>query len=1070
MLYCSTPKGVSAITRLLLLVTVALAIQLFSVQSLHAQTTTATLSGIVHDDNGAVVANASVTVTNSGVGFTRKTTTNESGYFIVPLLPPSTYSVSVERDGFAPTELLNVVLNVGDQKSLQIKLSTGTISEQVKVADDPPLINESAAAGTVVDRTFVANLPLNGRSFQSLLTLTPGIVLTKATGGNSGQFSVNGQRTDSNYVMVDGVSANVGVSADAVVGQQGAGSIPAFSISGGTNNLVSVDALEEFKVLTSTYAPEYGRMPGGQVSIVTRSGTNKFHGSVFDYLRNDVFDANDWFANANRLARPALRQNDFGGVIGGPVYLPRFGEGGPTLYNGKDKTFFFFSYEGLRLLQPLTAQTQVPSLASRQAAIPSMQPFLNAFPLPNGPNTTLGMALFNASYSNPTNLDATSFRIDHNFSSKLNAFVRYNHSPSNTVTRGLNGGVLSQISPTIINTRTLTFGSIYSFSPTVVNDFRGNWSSVRGRQINDLDNFGGAIPISDEEYYPVTFSGQRNFTFSLSSATYQKGGFANNVRSQYNFTDSLLVIAGSHQLKFGVDHRRSLLEYRPLRINGQAVFQGATGALNGQVLRGVIVTSQGPKDIYTDNISFYGQDGWKASSRLTLTYGLRWDLALYPKERSGLYPTAVSGLDNPATMTIAPPGTPLWNTPHTNFAPRVGIAYQLSRTPGKEMAIRGGFGLFYDLPYGSILSSFSNSWPTVGRKNLAAGTIFPYSPANAAPLPLTTTLPATVLIVSDPNLKLPVTYQWNATIDRSLGRAQVLTVAYVGAAGRRLLRNETYQNPNPSFVTVNLTKNGAESDYNALQVQFNRRLSQRIQALASYTWSHSIDTASNDSASFAPGSTIDPLTDRASSDFDIRHSFNSAITYSVPTFTTAPVFKQVLENWSIDSVFAARSASPINVFTTTDVIGLGVPSISRPDLVAGAPLYIDDPKLAGGKRFNRAAFVIPPANSKRQGSLGRNALRGFPVSQLDFALRRELKVKESLRVQIKGEVFNIFNHPNFADPDGSLGTDGVPNTFFGVSNSMFGRSLGTGSVNGGLNPLYQIGGPRSMQFSLKVLF
>ena len=1063
-------SGSSSLYSRLIQVAVLCFIQLLLTIPVKPQAVSATLSGIVHDQNGAVVPNANVTVTNANVGFQRKTVTNENGAFVIPLLPPTTYTVAVEREGFAPAQINSLVLNVGDQKSLEIKLTAATISEQVKILDTPPLVNESPAAGTLVDRQFVENLPLNGRSFQSLLTLTPGVVLTKANGNNPGQFSVNGQRPDSNYFLVDGVSANVGVTADAVVGQTGAGSIPALSVTGGTNNLVSVDALEEFKVLTSTYAPEYGRMPGGQVSIVTRSGTNSFHGSMFDYIRNDVFDANDWFANANRLERPTLRQNDFGGVIGGPIYLPHFGEGGPKLWSGKDRTFFFFSYEGLRLRQPLTAVTQVPSLASRQNAVPSIRPFLNAFPLPNGPNTTLGMAIFNASYSIPSTLDATSIRIDHSFSRNLSAFVRYNYAPSNTITRGLNGGVLSAISPTYINTKTLTFGSIYSIKPTIVNDFRGNWSSVRGRQVNDLDSFGGAVPVPDEIYYPSTFTGQRNFTFSLTSATYQKGGFANNLRSQYNLTDSVLAVIGNHQVKVGVDWRRSLLAFRPLRINGQAVFAGASGALNGQVLRGVIVSTKGPKDISTDNFSLFAQDAWRASSRLTLTYGVRWDLALYPKEKSGDVPVGVIGLDNPATMTLAPAGTPLWNTPYTNFAPRLGFSYQLRREAGKETVVRGGFGLFYDLPYGTILNAFSQSWPSVGRKNLPANTIFPYSVANATPLPLSTTPPVSNLILSDPDLKLPLTYQWTATVDQSLGRKQVLTLSYVGAAGRRLLRQETLINPNPTFLQVTVTKNAADSDYNAFQAQFNRRLSAGVQVLASYTWSHSIDTASNDSAAFAPGAAMDPQTDRASSDFDVRQSFNWAISYNVPTFTKAPVLEQLVRNWSLDSVFTLRTASPVNVFTTTDVLGLGVPSISRPDLITGVPLYLDNATVAGGKRFNRAAFFIPPANSKRQGSLGRNALRGFNVHQLDFALRRELKLNERWRVQLKGELFNIFNHPNFADPDGSLGTDGVPNTFFGVSTAMFGRSLGAGNISGGLNPLYQIGGPRSIQVSMKVLF
>jgi hypothetical protein len=243
-----------------------------------------------------------------------------------------------------------------------------------------------------------------------------------------------------------------------------------------------------------------------------------------------------------------------------------------------------------------------------------------------------------------------------------------------------------------------------------------------------------------------------------------------------------------------------------------------------------------------------------------------------------------------------------------------------------------------------------------------------------------------------------------------------------------------------------------------------------LQALASYTWAHSIDTASSDSSAVAPGTAIPASVDRGPSDFDVRHSFNAAVTFDLPVPSLGTFARALLRDWSIDSVFAARSATPVNIFTTTDVLGLGVASVSRPDLVPGVALYITDPALAGGKRFNRAAFVIPPANSHRQGTLGRNVLRGFPVYQLDFALRREFSLTERLKLQVKCEMFNALNHPNFADPSGSLGTDGVPNTFFGRSTTMFGRSLGSGGVSGGLNPLYQIGGPRSMQLVFRMSF
>src|SRR5258708_1048408 len=299
---------------------------------------------------------------------------------------------------------------------------------------------------------------MNGRSFQTLIQLTPGVVLTASNAYDSGQFSVNGQRADSNYWRVDGIRANIGVG----VGGQGllasgaAGALGSFSAQGGTNSLVSVDAMQEFRIQTSTYAPEFGRVPGGQISIVTRSGTNQFHGVAFDYFRNDVLDANDWFANGKGLPRPEERQNDFGGTFSGPIL--------------KDRTFFFFSYEGLRLRLPQTKLSTVPDVGARQTAVAGMQPILNAFPLPNGTdNPVTGIAQFNASYSDPASLDAYSLRLDHRISKKLSIFGRYNYSPSNLAQRGIGGTALSIVRPTDITVQTATAGAAWLRLPAVTN-------------------------------------------------------------------------------------------------------------------------------------------------------------------------------------------------------------------------------------------------------------------------------------------------------------------------------------------------------------------------------------------------------------------------------------------------------------------------------------------------------------------------------------------------------------------------------------------------------------------------
>src|SRR6266404_3130388 len=313
---------------------------------IRAQSTNASLTGRVTDPQKAVIADVKVAAISAGTNFRYQTTTNGSGEYHLANLPPNAYRIEIEKDGFKKLIKPDVILHVQDALKLDFEMTLGDVSETVTVEAGAPLVNtESATVSTVIDRTFVENLPLNGRSFQTLIALTPGVVAVATKGNDQGQFSVNGQRADANYFTVDGVSANFGITGFITLTQTAGGALPALSASGGTNSLVSVDAMQEFRIQTSSFAPEFGRTPGGQISIVTRSGTNAFHGTLFEYFRNDVLDARDWFVNFNNLAKPAERQNDFGGVFGGPVL--------------KDKAFFFFSYEGLRLRQPATQQTVV---------------------------------------------------------------------------------------------------------------------------------------------------------------------------------------------------------------------------------------------------------------------------------------------------------------------------------------------------------------------------------------------------------------------------------------------------------------------------------------------------------------------------------------------------------------------------------------------------------------------------------------------------------------------------------------------------------------------------------------
>jgi hypothetical protein len=1074
--------------------------------SAYAQGATATLSGVVIDENGAVISGANIAVISIAQGFQRTADTNEEGSFVVSLLPPGNYTVKAEHEGFTPAEFRDVVLNVNDQRTIKITLKVGKLASQtVDVLDSPTLLDESSAVGTTVDRQFVSNMPLNGRSVQPLINLSPGVVLTKATSTEGGQFSVNGQRANANYFTVDGVSANIGVSVGSSPFQAATGSLPGLAVSGGTNNLVSIDALEEFKIQTSSYAAEFGRTPGAQVQLLTRAGTNKFHGTLYEYFRNEAFDANDWFNNVRKLAKPATRQSDFGFVLGGPVILPRFGEGGRQPgFNGKNSTFFFLSYEGLRLRLPQSRSVDVPSLQAREAAPAGIKSILNGYPLPNGPNRIgvngqpNGWAVFNASYSNPLNLDATSIRIDHTANSRLAFFGRYNYSPSSVIERGQSTSFsVNTLSYFSITTETVTGGATISFSPKVIGEIRLNYSKNTGRTFFDVDDFGGAVVPSDSLFFPQGRSRDKDlsqvFCLNILNTSLEVGTSALNLQRQFNAVSNLSVIANSHQFKFGIDYRRlsPIIEPQDYSLFVQfsgigtpgAATQPVGSALTGAIQGGSVRSSTGPRFPLFTNLSLYAQDNWNVRRRLTLSYGLRWELNLPPTQTSGQSAITLLGLNNPATATIAPTGTPLWNTSYANFAPRVGITYQLFQTPGRETVIRGGGGIFYDIGYGSIANAFGDTFPFVSIKNLPT-VPYPLSAANAAPL---TNPNISRLHVFEPDIKTPRTYQWNFAVEQSLGRNQTLTASYVAALGRELLRLDTIWgtafggtlNPAvfPSTTQVIIARNTATSDYHALQAQFQRRLTKGLQVLASYTWGHSIDIASNDSFNVnTPSTRVDPRTDRGSSDFDVRHSFSSAITYDIPSLLKRQAGDAIFRNWAIDALFTARSATPVNVTYSITTPGIGGVASVRPDLVEGIPLYIDDPNAPGGRRFNTTRVTVPgnpnpqlgpflrpfPA---RPGSLGRNVLRGFPVYQLDLGFRRQFNFTDRINLQFKTEFFNIFNHPNFGDPDAAL-----LSSTFGSSTAMLGRSLGSGGVLGGFNPLYQIGGPRSIQFSLKLGF
>ncbi|HKP73560.1 MAG TPA: hypothetical protein VJT82_11520, partial [Pyrinomonadaceae bacterium] len=743
--------------------------------------------------------------------------------------------------------------------------------------------------------------------------------------------------------------------------------------------------------------------------------------------------------------------------------------------------------EGLRLRQPQVAITDVPSLAARQNAPAALRPFLAAFPLPTGATFGNGFAEFAAAYSDPSSLDAASLRLDAVLTPRATLFGRYNHAPSRTLQRrgvttpGFGGQSVNTVNSTSLKTQTLTVGATASLSSKTTNDLRFNWSASSGATSLLMDDFGGAVVVPASLLFPPfaspATSGFRMLLRGGMNANFGVGRIVDNRQRQLNVVENLSVVRGSHQLKFGADFRRLTPTYNPLRYMQSVVFgdgttTGAAATATGKAYQVQISAEAETRAPVFTNFSAYAQDTWRASPRLTFTYGVRWELNPPPTERRGNAPFTVTGLDlrdgsvvfeqaGSTPLALAPRGTPLWRTTYANFAPRFGAAYQLSRTSGT--VLRGGLGIFYDLGDGQAGQAFGGVFP-YHREKLLSNVAFPVSPALAEPPPLTLDPPYGALFAFDPRLKLPYALQWNLSVEQPLGASESLTVSYVASAGRRLLRETALVNPSSAFTVVRAVSNTSASDYHSLQAQFQRRLARGVQAMIFYTWAHAIDDDSDDSSNvfLQRGASFDH--ERGASNFDVRHSLTAVASYTLPRPVAggSSFARALTRDWTVDAIFRARTATPVNVFRSTGVVIGDLIEVQRPSLVAGVPPYLDDRTVAGGRRINPAAFAFTPGG---QGTLGRNALRGFGFSQLDAALRRQFSLTERLNLQLRAEVFNVLNHPNFGDPAGDLS-----DRLFGQATQMLGRSLGTGGVNGGLSPLYQIGGARSVQLAVKLQF
>lgn len=1045
---------------------------LFLSAALSANAQTAQVSGRISDPQRALVQGAQVRVVNQATNLAYETTSNADGYYLAPFLAPGVYKITVTAKGFRVAESKPMSLNVGQHLLFDVQLMVGGPNEEVVVKSGLQLVNTTdATVGTVVEQPFVADIPLNGRSFQDLISLAPGVVTQSPQAysgqGFNGDFSVNGQRTESNNYFVDGVSANTGAGAgDGSAVASTGGLVGGSTVLGTTQSLISLDAMQEFRTDTSNYSAEYGRAPGGQFLITTRSGTNQYHGSAYDYLRNNFFDANDWFNDYYGVPQPALRQNDFGGTFGGPLTIP-------GLYNGRDRTFFFVSYEGLRLMLPQAASlSYVPSTSLRSAAPTALQPILNAFPAPTGaevqipcdnvtyncpsgsPVGTLvpsGLAPFTAAFSDPSHVNSISVRVDENLSSRMSVFFRYGVTPSVSEAQNLSvlGGTHSDI-------LTYTTGVTNQISNRINNNFRLGYSHSNEFISSVINAVDGATPINLAEatglgqypnakpYFYMNIAGVGRANLSTSNSS--------NVLNQWNVVDSVDVSMGRHQLKFGADFRHFVSPLNHASPTAYAEYTSSAEVLSNSANFESVEQYLPGKPAF-NQFALYAQDQWRVTSRLALSLGLRWDIDPAPHAANGTENDAYtltegSTLSNPV---VAPQGTPLFKTSYFNVAPRLGAAYQIKTSPGWETVIRGGGGVFFATDNDLAATGFEYALGFYAYQGYS-GSGLPFTqnmlnfsvPGEAGPYTGTT------INAFPTHLQLPYTLQWNLSLQQALGGAQAFTISYLGNSGRRLLlwRQIDESANNPNFNALNIAETGNTSDYDALQVQFRRSVGHGLQALASYTWSHSIDDGS--AASALP-------TTRGNSDFDVRHNFQAGLTWDLPGAGGNRVAEYLISHWGLDARFMARTGFPVFLYGNFLEDASGNYYYSGVDLVPNTPLYLHGSEYPGGQSINPAAFSLPNGNDS--GDAPRNFARGLGENQINLSVRREFPIKENVKLQFRAEAFNVLNHPNFGIIDAYLG-----DPTFGQALSMLNQSLGT------VAPQYQQGGPRSMQFMLKLVF
>jgi hypothetical protein len=994
----------------------------------------ASVVGDVRDAQNAAVPGANVTLTNEQTKISQTTTSTENGYEF-PIIRPGAYSLRVEKPGFKAFVQKSIIVQVDQRGRADATLEIGDTSTVVTIdAGVSAVQTDSSSLGEVIDTKKIVEIPLNGRFFLDLALLTPGTVVPStnnrtflATPSGIGATGINasGAREDSTNYLFDGINLS-----DMVQNQ----------ITFSPN----IDMIQEFKVQTNSFTAEYGRNAGIVINGVSKSGTNQLHGTAYEFVRNEKFDAKNYFDKGDAPIAP-FKRNIFGYSIGGPVY--------------RNKTFFFTSYEGRQGRESVSLKTVVPTDAQRAGVTnPVIKKLVGLMPSVN--TVEINFVGFVGSVPKKRELNQFTGRIDHVFNEKNSIYGTFMSNRDSRTEPTLQGNNLPGFGDSRPAKRYfLALNYVRVLTPTLTNELRGGLNRVRidfspdSQSLNPVD-FG--MRTNSAVFPQINISGAAAFG-GITGFPQGRGD------TTFQYTDTVSWVRGRHSIKFGAEFRR----FRNNNFNA-----GTGGVINFPTLAAFLsgtpssVTQQqvpATPALRVSALDTFAQDDWKVSSRLTLNLGMRWEYNGVPNEkydRLGVYDFTKQRLITVGTEGVERP----YPRQFTNFGPRVGFSFD--PTGKATTVVRGGFGIYFDQPVTNVVSPLGSNPPFSRTVSFTNTTQNPITFDLTQPF----NLPGGTSPIFNANAIAPdfgsgYVLQYNFNIQREQF-GTVFQAGYVGSGGRHLRLVRDYNQgipgtagvrPNPKYSQIDIQEPSSLSSYNALWISANRRLSKGLTFQTSYTFSKSIDLNSVGSSNPQIQNANNLRAERALSDFDARHRFVLSGIYLFPFKGSNGFMSRAVEGWSISPIVNLQSGNPYSPIITLLRSG-SLRAFDRPDVVPGQPLTVTNPSPS--QWVNQAAFTLNNLNTF--GNAGRNILTAPGFQDIDLSLAKNTAIRENIGLQFRAELFNVFNHPNFGQPINNANNNTPANINLPVN--QFGKITQTRTVRGDL------GSSRQLQLGLKLVF